>query len=258
MADSLDEMVNRLYRVKLLLADYQARKPDSRETQFLAACADMIERRGGVTARMDGWLEQLLAQGAPRQPTQEDLDLAERAESSAPIAGVQGEFLLEMAQKLKVGDKITDRQRAAVSTLVEKLSAETAALTADELRAVDMARRIELGYSTYYLQERPTAYSRARAVINAREEGRDVTRADFDALLSVFGRLRDVAYPKIKKGDLVFQRGTEDAVLVVSLPYVPDYSRRDPVVHVDVLTPAGEKTAVPISGLLKRRKSAKV
>jgi hypothetical protein len=30
------------------------------------------------------------------------------------------------------------------------------------------------------------------------------------------------------------------------------------VVHVDVLTPAGEKTAVPISGLLKRRKSAKV
>lgn len=253
MADSLDERINRLYRIKLLQADYEERRPGSREAQFLAACADMVERRGGVTQRMEGWLEQLLAAGPVRCATREDIELADRAEAAAEGAGVQGDFLRDMASRLRSGSQLTERQCAATLSLVAQVESDNAPLTPDEIRALDMAHLIERAYSTGYLIERPASFNRARAVISARQQGKEATRADLNVVLSLFGKLRDVAYPKIHKGDLVYRFG--DPMLVVSGPYVA----ADPCsgVYIEVLTPEGERAAVPLSGVTRRRKNAK-
>ena len=253
MADSLDERINRLYRVKLLQADYEEKRPGSREAQFLAACADMIERRGGVTQRMEGWLEQLLAAGPVRSATGEDIELADRAESAAEGAGVQGEFLRDMAGRLRSGSQLTERQCAATLSLVAQVESDNAPLTPDEIRALDMAHLIERAYSTAYLIERPASFARVRAVISARQQGREVTRSDLNAVLSLFGKLRDVAYPKIHKSDLVYR--FDVPMLVVSGPYVS----ADPYsgVYIEVLTPEGERAAVPLAGVTRRRKNAK-
>ena len=132
-------------------------------------------------------------------------------------------------------------------------AAPFAPLTPDEIRALDMAHLIERAYSTAYLIERPASFARVRAVISARQQGREVTRSDLNAVLSLFGKLRDVAYPKIHKSDLVYR--FDVPMLVVSGPYVS----ADPYsgVYIEVLTPEGERAAVPLAGVTRRRKNAK-
>ena len=211
-------------RVKSLLDRYEsAGQVSTREADFLRACKKMIETRGRVTPNMERWLNSLMAAGSPVAPAVESLALAAKMQDLLPEAGVHSEFLVGTIARLQSGKSISDRYRAAVDKVVLWIesSREKGSLTANELRALSMAKRILDGYTLHYRIERSLSFNTAYRICRKFEMGEEINRAEWQTLVSVAARVREAAYPKFEVGDLAYVKGRP--VLILSPIDVDNY-----------------------------------
>ena len=224
-----DDAVNRLYRVKTLQAAFDERRPGSREAQFLGACVDMLEKRGYVTANMQRWLDDLLEKGGPAEPKQDDLALAEQLAETAQHAGVSQEFMDDMIARLRAGTPLTDRQRAAVLELHEKIKKELAqgnvGLSQDEIRAMGLSEKVFYGYDVDYRATYFSTFKRAASVIEKFKSQGSINRMDWTTLTEAMPRLREIAQPKFETGALVYYSAFDKMVVVCGTPDVDQWGR---------------------------------
>jgi len=203
-------------QIKSLLAKYEsAGQASTREVDFLQACVRMMQTSGRVTPNMERWLNSLLAAGGPSAPTDESLALAAKLQDLLTEAGVHTEFLEGTIARVQSGKPISARYRAAVDKVVLWIegSREKGALTADELRALSMSKRILDGYAMHYRMERSSSFNTAYGICKKFEMGEEINRAEWQTLVSVAARVREAAYPKFEVGDLAYCSGRPVLIL---------------------------------------------
>ena len=247
-----EEAVSRLYRVKSLQAAFDERRPGSRESQFLATCVHMLESRGYVTSNMQRWLDDLLEKGGPAEPKQDDLDLADQLAETSPHAGVSQEFMDDMISRLRTGTPLTDRQRAAVLELHEKIKKGMAqgkvGLSPDEIRAMGLADKVFYGYDVDYRATYFATFKRASAVIEKFKSEGSINRMDWTTLTDAMPRLREIAQPKFETSSLVYYVALDKLVVVCGTPDIDQWGR----VAYNVLMDDGSVKMIGSNQLRKR------
>jgi len=226
MLDHETETISTIDRVSRMLAAYEAAgMQDSREVSFLRGCENMLKSRGFVTANMSNWMMQILEGGGPRIASSEDTELADLLETSAPHAGVQEQFMVDMISRLRSGKELTERQRKAVLALHEQVQRTKAkgSLTADEIRAMELAPLIARGYSRGYMESRPGSFSKVNKICGKFLVDGRINRSDWVTISSIMTRLKDIAYPKYKSGDILFYKPTGDIAFIVEPPSVDEW-----------------------------------
>ena len=226
MLDHETETTSTIDRVSRMLAAYEAAgMQDSREVSFLRGCENMLKSRGFVTSNMSNWMMQILESGGPRIASIQDTELADLLETSAPHAGVQEQFMVDMISRLRSGKELTERQRKAVLALHDQVqrTKSKGALTADEIRAMELAPLIARGYSYGYMESRPGSFNKANKICEKFLIDGRINRSDWETVSSIMTRLQDIAYPKYKSGDILFYKPTGDIAFIVEPPSVDEW-----------------------------------
>jgi hypothetical protein len=221
MTQSSSDQPAQIDQVRAVIAQFEAiGLSDHREADFLRSCESMLSLRGRVTPGMERWMLHILETGGPKMPTPATLDEIRRIEEYLPDAGVQEDLLLSARDLLKFGRELTARHREAVEDVILRISRSRREgdLREGELRALAFSRQVLDGYPLVYRRERYRSFETAYAVCNKFESGEKVTRVDWEALVSVAARLRDIAHPKFEIGDLLYAKHLDKIVVVVSLP----------------------------------------
>ena len=226
MLDHATESTSTIDRVSRMLSVYEAAgMQDSREVSFLRGCESMLKSRGFVTANMSNWMMQILESGGPRIASSQDTELADLLETSAPHAGVQEQFMVDMISRLRTGKELTERQRKAVLALHDQVQRTKAKgiLTADETRAMEFAPLIARGYSHGYMESRPGSFNKVNKICEKFLSDGRINRSDWVTISSIMTRLQDIAYPKYKSGDILFYKPTGDIAFIVETPSVDEW-----------------------------------
>ena len=241
----IDQAVNLLYRVKLAHEAHIARSPGARETQFLGACADMIQKRGAVTYNMQTWLNQILERHE-RPVSEESIALAASLEDAATRVGTMGGFLRDIAERLRSNQTINDWQREAALKVRE--NAWDRELGEGERYAMSHTHGVQQCYSMTYMADHYGRFQRAQVIMQAFAENGTITWAEWMDITSTMGRLRELAEPKFSKGDLVFVAGSNSGpFIILDLP-IPHNGQ----ICYPALSPNGTRDMVVASNLRKR------
>ena len=226
MLDHATESTSTIDRVSRMLSAYEAAgMQDSREVSFLRGCESMLKSRGFVTANMSNWMMQILESGGPRIASSQDTELADLLETSAPHAGVQEQFMVDMISRLRSGKELSERQRKAVLALHDQVQRTKAKgiLTADEIRAMELAPLIARGYSHGYIASRPGSFNKVNKIYEKFLSDGRINRSDWVTISSIMTRLQDIAYPKYKSGDILFYKPTGDIAFIVETASVDEW-----------------------------------
>ena len=250
MSDSqILQAVHFLYKVKTLHEAYRDMYPESRDTQFLGSCVDMIERRGTVTPGMMGWLNSLLDKGTPGPPTEDALILANRIEAAAPKSGVNEGLMREAVVLLRSGKTLSDTFTSRVNktlALVDELG-EPSAASDQELRAMSMARRVIDGYGRGWWESRFGQHKRALNIIEVYEKSGEIKKIDWALITEIAPRLREIAHPRHTVGKLMYVRHWNKFAVVCGPPEANLFG----LVVYNVLVD-GEVKQAPTNALLAR------